>query len=212
MQQQDYTAPELPVKISRREAFRHVFEVFDVDGLPDGSMDGLAYLVDIRNLAGTRITTVAASRPAPHAVGLEVSQLQMSKLIPGRYRFELKTVIAGAQQGLVTIVATVVDENGAGSLTPVSLFRQLQQPTKLQLNRGAVNLFAPGSFTSYVHTQPSPASIWHVQHNMNGYPGGITVIDSAGEQWMPAAVVYVDQNALTLSFANAVFSGKAYIS
>lgn len=208
MQQQDYTAPEVPVKISRREAFQHVFEVFGVDGQPDSSIANQVYSVDIRNLSGTRITTLPMSRPAPHAVGLEVSQAQMNKLTPGRYRFEVKTAV----EGLVTIVATVVDEIGAGSLTPVGLFRQLQQPTQVHLNRGIVNLFAAGSFASYCHTQTSAATIWYVHHNMNGYPAGILVKDSAGEQWMPAAITYTDQNSLTLSFGDAAFSGKAYIS
>ncbi len=64
---------------------------------------------------------------------------------------------------------------------------------------------------SYVHNQLTPAASWVVQHDLNSYPGGITVLDSAGSRW-EYEIEYLTPNSLRLSFGTISFSGKAYIS
>ena len=59
------------------------------------------------------------------------------------------------------------------------------------------------------YIQATPASVWVVTHNMNGYPN-VTVIDSGGSQ-VEGELVYNSVNQLTLTFTGA-FSGNAYLS
>lgn len=63
---------------------------------------------------------------------------------------------------------------------------------------------------SYVHTQAVPSASWTVTHNLGYYPGGVSVIDSAGTK-VYGDVTFVTENSLVVTF-NAAFSGKAYIS
>lgn len=63
----------------------------------------------------------------------------------------------------------------------------------------------------YRHVQSAPSAMWTVIHNLGYKPGGITVEDSAGEEWIAFNVDYVDDDTLTLTFS-AAFAGWAYIS
>lgn len=68
----------------------------------------------------------------------------------------------------------------------------------------------PGaSAASYRHVQNVPASVWTVEHNLNGYLN-ITVIDSSGKRVF-GDVVYISVNVIELRFS-AAFSGEAYVS
>lgn len=63
----------------------------------------------------------------------------------------------------------------------------------------------------YVHVQSVATSVWTVQHNLGYRPGGITVEDSSGEDWIGFEVQHIDDNELTLTFGGA-FGGVAYVS
>jgi hypothetical protein len=68
----------------------------------------------------------------------------------------------------------------------------------------------PGSGDqNYVFTQVSGAVTWAVAHNLAKYPS-VSVVDSANSELI-ADVHHVDQNNLTISFANAT-AGKAYMN
>jgi hypothetical protein len=68
----------------------------------------------------------------------------------------------------------------------------------------------PGSGDqNYVFTQVSGAVTWTVAHNLAKYPS-VTIVDSANNE-LVADVHHVDQNNVTISFANAT-AGKAYIN
>jgi hypothetical protein len=62
---------------------------------------------------------------------------------------------------------------------------------------------------SFIHTQNLASTTWSVSHKLNKFPS-VSVVDS-GNNAVVGAVVYVDANNLTISFAFA-FSGKAYIN
>lgn len=62
----------------------------------------------------------------------------------------------------------------------------------------------------YYHSQVAASATWVIDHNLNAYPGGVSVVDSAGSI-VYGDVVYNSLNRLTISFAVS-FSGEAYIS
>lgn len=62
---------------------------------------------------------------------------------------------------------------------------------------------------TYVHTQLSPATVWVVNHGLNGYPS-VTIVDSA-DSVVEGSVDYIDQNNIRLTFIGA-FSGRAFFS
>jgi len=62
----------------------------------------------------------------------------------------------------------------------------------------------------YEYAQSIASSVWVIAHNLGYYPGGITVIDTAGDMVI-GSIVYNDINTLTITFS-AAFSGTAYLS
>lgn len=68
----------------------------------------------------------------------------------------------------------------------------------------------PASSTAYVHNQASAASSWTINHNLGYYPGGVSIIDSAGSK-VYGDVTFVSENQLVVNFS-AAFGGKAYVS
>lgn len=62
----------------------------------------------------------------------------------------------------------------------------------------------------YYHSQVAASATWVIDHNLDAYPGGVSVVDSAGST-VYGDVVYNSLNRLTISFAVS-FSGEAYIS
>jgi hypothetical protein len=72
---------------------------------------------------------------------------------------------------------------------------------------------APGEAyvgVAYTHYQMVPAVEWVVEHNLNFFPGGITVQDSAGSAH-EGEIAYIDANIVHIVFL-AEFSGTAYLS
>jgi hypothetical protein len=62
----------------------------------------------------------------------------------------------------------------------------------------------------YYHSQISASATWVINHNLDSYPGGVSVVDSSGSK-VYGDVVYNSLNRLTISFTVS-FSGEAYIS
>lgn len=60
----------------------------------------------------------------------------------------------------------------------------------------------------YVHTQATPASVWTINHNLNGNPTAV-VLDSAGTQ-CEGTFSYPSLNQMVITFSSA-FTGTAYI-
>lgn len=108
MTQQDYTAPEYAVRVSRKERYWDVFEVVGADGLtPDNSLSAVVFAADFFDSVGSKIGAAACSRPAANAVRVELSTAQMNALRPGRYRLEVYYLNAGEREDLVAVILTV---------------------------------------------------------------------------------------------------------
>lgn len=82
-------------------------------------------------------------------------------------------------------------------------------------NTAIVEITAPGpqgvSATAqifYVHTQAVPASVWTINHNLNGEPTAV-VLDSAGTQ-CEGTFSYPSKNQMVITFTGA-FAGTAYV-
>jgi hypothetical protein len=60
----------------------------------------------------------------------------------------------------------------------------------------------------YVHTQATPASVWTINHNLNGQPTAV-VLDSAGTQ-CEGTFSYPSGNQMIITFTSP-FTGTAYI-
>ena len=60
----------------------------------------------------------------------------------------------------------------------------------------------------YVHTQASPASVWTINHNLNGQPTAV-VLDSAGTQ-CEGTFSYPSGNQMIITFSSP-FTGTAYV-
>lgn len=69
-----------------------------------------------------------------------------------------------------------------------------------------------GQFTSsdifYTHIQATAASVWTINHNLNGYPTAV-VLDSAGTM-CEGTFSYPTVNQMIITFSSA-FTGTAYI-
>lgn len=63
---------------------------------------------------------------------------------------------------------------------------------------------------SYTHTQAVSSTTWTITHNLGYFPGGVSVVDSAGTK-VYGDVTHIDVNSLVVTFS-AGFGGKAYIS
>lgn len=64
--------------------------------------------------------------------------------------------------------------------------------------------------TSYTHTQAAASASWTITHNLGYFPGGVSIIDSAGSK-VYGDVTFISENQLVVNFSSA-FGGKAYIS
>lgn len=62
---------------------------------------------------------------------------------------------------------------------------------------------------SFIYTQPTPANVWTINHNL-GFNPNITVQDSAGST-VEGDINYVSINQVIITFSGA-FSGVAYLS
>jgi hypothetical protein len=60
----------------------------------------------------------------------------------------------------------------------------------------------------YVHTQATPASVWTINHNLNGQPTAV-VLDSAGTQ-CEGTFSYPSVSTMVITF-NSPFTGTAYV-
>lgn len=107
MTQQDYTAPEWPVKVSRKERFQQVFAVLLQDGItPDTSLAGRLFFGDLLDGSGLRVATATCTRPADHSVLVELTTARMNALKAGRYRLEVYALTDLEREDLVTILMT----------------------------------------------------------------------------------------------------------
>lgn len=105
MTQQDYTAPEWAVKVSRKERFQQVFQVFMEDGItPDNSLASLLFFADLLDKSGLRHATATCTRPAAYAVQVDLTTAQMNALVVGRYRLEVYSLSGGEREDLVTVL------------------------------------------------------------------------------------------------------------
>ncbi len=62
---------------------------------------------------------------------------------------------------------------------------------------------------SYVFVQPTPASIWIIEHDLNKYPN-VSIEDSTGDDIM-GQISYINLNKVQLTFIVSI-SGTAYLS
>lgn len=67
-----------------------------------------------------------------------------------------------------------------------------------------------GSFTTYIHTQSLPSTVWTVTHNLGYIPSAVSVIDSSNRLVL-SDVEHININSLIITFA-AGFSGVAYVN
>jgi len=65
-----------------------------------------------------------------------------------------------------------------------------------------------GAF-QYVHDQPIAATVWTINHNLNGYPN-VTAVDSGGTV-VHGTVDYVSANQVTITHATP-YAGSAYLT
>lgn len=68
----------------------------------------------------------------------------------------------------------------------------------------------PTSSITHVHTQATASASWTITHNLGYYPGGVSIVDSAGSK-VYGDVTFISENQLVINFSSA-FGGKAYIS
>ena len=105
-----------------------------------------------------------------------------------------KTVIVSGSKKKTTV--RVADVGNAGPVGPAG-------PTGPAGPAGA-------SGGTYTHVQSSPSTTWTVVHNLGYFPGGVSVIDSAGTK-VYGDITHSSNNQLVVNFS-AGFSGKAYLS
>lgn len=63
---------------------------------------------------------------------------------------------------------------------------------------------------AYTHIQDVPAAAWTIVHGLPFTPAAVTVVDSAGTEWV-GDVQFVAAGTIRVSFA-APFAGTAYLS
>lgn len=105
-------------------------------------------------------------------------------------------IVTGAKKKSVVQVADVGSAGPVGATGPAG-------PT------GPAGASGAGGGT-YVHTQSAPSTTWTVAHNLGYYPGGVSVIDSAGTK-VYGDITHTNTNQLVINFT-AGFSGKVYLS
>ena len=105
-----------------------------------------------------------------------------------------KTVVVSGSKKKTTV--KVADVGNAGPIGPTGA----TGPTGPQGVGGG----------TYVHTQSSASATWTVAHNLGYFPGGVSVVDSAGSK-VYGDVTHTSVNQLVINFT-AGFGGKVYIS
>ncbi len=108
MVQQDYTAPEMLIKVSRKERFALAFSLFvDDEQHPDTSVEEANLRGDLLDSSGSRLYTATMSMPQDSVVMIEVATLIMNSLKPGKYRLEVYQQRGDERENIVTIILTV---------------------------------------------------------------------------------------------------------
>lgn len=64
---------------------------------------------------------------------------------------------------------------------------------------------------SYPHNQGTPSTTWPIPHNLGRRPTSVFVLDSGGNEHIPAAIEHVDLNNMILHFVFP-FGGTADVS
>lgn len=105
------------------------------------------------------------------------------------------------------VVVDVIGENGEEA---VLVEIATAGPQGIPGPQGAQGLQGPPGSGSYVHVQSVPATVWTVQHNLEGGYPNVTVIDSAGTR-VEGDITYPAASTVVLTFTSA-FSGTAYLS
>jgi hypothetical protein len=108
----------------------------------------------------------------------------------------------------VKIIATGPRGEPGESVTTLPAENIIESENRVFLSQAEKNSALAGSST-FVFTQLTPASVWHIVHNLNRYPA-VSIVDSAGSSVI-GDVNYDDANTVTINFA-AGFSGKAYLN
>lgn len=86
------------------------------------------------------------------------------------------------------------------------------RPTSLGAKGDKGDMGEPGAAgSSYVHTQSVASNEWLVVHNLGYKPGGIKVLDSAGDEWI-GKVTHINNNSYTINFNTSSFAGTVYNS
>jgi hypothetical protein len=98
------------------------------------------------------------------------------------------------------------DSGGADDVAEIIQVTGPQGPAGPSGTQGQQGL-SGGSFT---HDQGSPSAAWIIVHNLGYRPGGVVVVDSAGNE-LEGAVSYPDVNTVKIEFGGP-FSGTAYLS
>ncbi len=110
-----------------------------------------------------------------------------------------KIVVSGGTKTKVTSVGVIGPAGPAGPTGPTG-------PTGATGPAGTSGAAAG----TYVHTQSSASATWTVVHNLGYFPGGVSVVDSAGSK-VYGDVTHTSTNQLVINFT-AGFGGKVYIS
>lgn len=113
---------------------------------------------------------------------------------------EKTIVISGSVQKTTVKVADVGNSGPTGPTGATG-------PTGPTGPQGASVFAAAGT---YIHTQSSASATWTVVHNLGYFPGGVSVVDSAGSK-VYGDVTHTSVNQLVINFT-AGFGGKVYIS
>ena len=107
-----------------------------------------------------------------------------------------KIIVSGTPKTKVAAVGVIGPAGPAGPAGPTGA-------------TGATGATGTGGGT-YVHTQSSASATWTVVHNLGYFPGGVSVVDSAGSK-VYGNVTHTSANQLVINFT-AGFGGKVYIS
>lgn len=116
MTQQDYTAPEMPLKVSRKERFQHVFQCFRQAEAPappetPDNLVGYVFGCQVYDRSGFLKLTLTEvdglGRPALNAVSIEISTARMGALGAGQFRAELFGQKGAEREDFVHIILTI---------------------------------------------------------------------------------------------------------
>lgn len=105
--QQDFTAPEYRVKVSRREAYRQVFEVVEANETTPINLSAYVFGLWLYGRNGLLVLSLSEtdglSRPQPHMIEVFFSTSRMNSLASGTYTGYLSGVRNGEVEEFVVI-------------------------------------------------------------------------------------------------------------